>query len=308
MLLCRKGQQFDDAQDSVINLPPMPIIVGAPRSGTTLLRFMLDSHPEMAIPPETGFLVLAPTLKEKGSQLREELFRTIINHPTDSPGWADFGIPAEEFRAALAAIPVFTVADGYRTFYRLYAARFGKPRWGEKTPIYSKSIELIRRLLPEGRFIHIIRDGRDAALSLRRMWFSPGWEIETQAAYWQEFVLAARRAGLGRSDYIEVRYEDLVLKTQETLEQICAFIDLDFDDGMLRYYTRTPERLKEHQGRSLADGTVLTHEQRLRQQRRTTEPPDPACVFAWKSAMNEKECARFNRVAGDLLAELGYEV
>ncbi|HEY8185271.1 MAG TPA: sulfotransferase, partial [Pyrinomonadaceae bacterium] len=86
-------------------------------------------------------------------------------------------------------------------------------------------MDKIRKVIPEARFIHIIRDGRDAALSLRRMWFSPGWEIETQAAYWRRCVLAARKAGLGRADYCEVRYEDLVLNTRETLKAICKFVD-----------------------------------------------------------------------------------
>jgi hypothetical protein len=84
---------------------------------------------------------------------------------------------------------------------------------------------------------------------------------------------------------------------------------LEYDDAMLRYYTRTPLRLQEHKGRTLADGTpLLTQEQRLRQQQRTTEPPDPARVFAWKSEMSVEERARFNFVAGDLLGDLGYEV
>jgi hypothetical protein len=287
----------------------MPVIVGAPRSGTTLLRFMLDSHPELAIPPETGFLVLGATLKGRRDELREKFFHALVNYPADAPAWLDFGIPKEVFRAALAEIPSFTVAEGFRTFYRLYAARFDKPRWGEKTPLYCKSLDEIRKVLPEARFIHIIRDGRDAALSLRRMWFSPGWEIETQAAYWRDCVLAARRAGLGRPDYIEVRYESLILETRETLKQICAFIELDYDDQMPRYYTRTPERLKEHQGRTLSDGIpLLTQEQRLSQQWLTTKPPDPARVFSWKLAMNAEESGRFNLVARDLLRELGYEV
>lgn len=270
---------------------------------------MLDSHPELAIPPETGFLSLGPKFRGSGGKLRERFFRAIINFPREAPGWPDFEVPEESFRASLAEINPFTAPEGYRAFYRLYAARFGKPRWGDKTPLYCLDIETIRRVLPESRFIHIIRDGRDAALSLRRMWFSPGWEIETQAAYWKKCVLAAKRAGTGRTDYIEVRYEDLILNTRETLERVCAFVDLDYDDAMLRYYIRTPERLKEHKGRLLPDGTVLrSQEQRLSQQMRTTKPPDPACIFAWKSAMSAEERERFRLVAGDLLRELGYEV
>lgn len=287
----------------------MPIIVGSPRSGTTLLRFMLDSHPQLAIPPETGFFWIGPQPRGEGDELREKFFSTIIDFPSGVPCWPDFEIPKELFWASLMEIEPFNIAEGFRAFYRLYAARFGKPRWGDKTPLYCMSLDAIRKVLPEARFIHLIRDGRDAALSLRRMWFSPGWEIETQATYWRDCVLAARHAGVNRADYIEVRYEDLILKTRETLNQICTFIDLAYDDVMLRYYTRTPARLKEHKGRSRPDGTpLLTQEHRLRQQKRTMEPPDPACVFAWKSAMSVEERERFQLVAGDLLRDLGYEV
>ena len=287
----------------------MPIIVGSPRSGTTLLRFMLDAHPELTIPPETGFLVLGSHLKGRGDKLREKFFREIVSYPEPAPAWPDFEIPEEVFWTALLEIEPFTVPNGCRAFYRLYAARFGKKRWGDKTPLYCFGVNAIRRLLPEARFIHIIRDGRDAALSLRRMWFSPGWEIETQAAYWRKCVLAARHAGLGHGDYMEVRYEDLVLNTREALERICSHIDLNYDEAMLNYYTRTPTRLREHKGRSLSDGTVLlTQEQRLRQQERTTQPPDPACIYSWKQAMSAEEQERFHLVAGDLLKNMGYEV
>jgi hypothetical protein len=223
--------------------------------------------------------------------------------------WPDFEISEKDFRAALVAISPFTISEGYRAFYRLYAARSGKSRWGDKTPLYCMNIATIREVLREACFIHVIRDGRDVALSLRMMWFSPGKEIETLAAHWRERVLTARDAGLGSPDYLEIRYEALILDTEETLRQICAFINLRYDDAMLRYYERTPVRLKEHKGRYLPDGPpIITQELRLRQQQRTTEPPDAACVFAWKSRMSDIEKGKFALVAGDLLRDLGYEV
>ena len=287
----------------------MPIIVGSPRSGTTILRLMLDSHSKLTIPPETGFLALAPKLRGRGDKLRENFFRAVINHPEPIPAWPDFEISENAFWAALTAIAPFTVPEGFRAFYRLYAARMGKSRWGDKTPLYCRELDTIRRVLPEARFIHIIRDGRDSALSLRGMRFSPGWEIETQADYWRRSILSARRAGLGRPDYIEVRYEDLILGARVALERICAFVGLSYEDSMLTYYTRAGERLREHKGRLRTDGTpLLTREQRLRQQKRSTDPPDAACVFAWKRSMSTEERGRFQLVAGDLLEDLGYEV
>src|SRR5688500_2115287 len=130
----RKVNQHRSGESATLH--PMPIIVGAPRSGTTLLRFMLDAHPDLAIPPETAFLTVGPTLKGKGDKLRERFFHAVTNYPEASPAWPDFEIPADKFRSALDEIEPFEVSEGFRAFYRLYAARFGKSRWGDKTPIY----------------------------------------------------------------------------------------------------------------------------------------------------------------------------
>jgi hypothetical protein len=286
----------------------MPVVIGAPRSGTTLLRLMLDAHSELAIPPETGFLKLTKHLRGKESRLREKFFHEVVNYSYPLRSWPDFEISEETFWAALNEVTPFTLTQGFRTFYRLYASRLGKPRWGDKTPTYCHYLNNIRQVLPEARFIHIVRDGRDAALSLRKMWFSPGWEIETQASYWRDCVLAARRDGDGHPDYLEVRYEDLILNTRETLNRVCSHVALTFEDVMLDYYERARERLKEHKGRSLPNGTLfLTTEERFQQQALTTKPPDASRVFSWKQNMAADERKRFALVAGELLEELGYE-
>ena len=286
----------------------MPIIVGAPRSGTTLLRFMVDAHPEVAIPPETGFLALGARAGDGSVDAREQFFQAVTAFPPDMPAWDDFGVPRDAFRAALAAIDPFTPAAGYRAFYRLYARRFGKPRWGDKTPAYCYCMTEIAAVLPEARFVHVIRDGRDVCLSWRQTWFSPGSRVEEQAASWTRFVAAARAQGARCPHYLEIRYEDLILDPAGTLARVCDFIELPFDAAMLRYYERAPERLREHRARRRADGTVVvTAAVRFAQQRATTEPPDPRRVGAWRATMSADERARFEAVARGLLRELGYE-
>lgn len=305
----RVDEVFHPQDTSALWPNSMPIIVGAPRSGTTLLRLMLDAHSELAIPPETGFLTLSEKLTGRGDKLRKKFFQAVVNYAKPISSWPDFEIPEETFWDALTKITPFNISEGYRAFYRLYAVRRGKPRWGDKTPIYCLYLNTLRQVLPEARFIHIIRDGRDSALSLRHMWFSPGWEIETQASYWRDCVLAARRSGVGRHDYMEVRYEELVLSTRETLERVCAHVALTYEDDMLNYYQQAADRLKEHKGRLLPNGTTfISQEQRFEQQQRATQPPDPTRVFAWKQTMATEERKRFQLVAGDLLGELGYEV
>jgi hypothetical protein len=283
----------------------MPIIVGAPRSGTTLLRFMLDAHPALAIPPETGFL---PVIAEQADTLwRDDLHRLVTTYHPEFPGWGDFGIDAGDYGHSLRRLDPFTIADGVRDFYRMYAAKHGKPRYGDKTPIYCRHMLAIEALLPEAHFIHIIRDGRDVAVSLRKVWFAPGRDMTTLAAYWRELVRGARQAGLSTRRYLEVRYETLVTDPERVLRTVCDFIGLDFSTMMLCYWQRTPERLKEHRSRCSTDGSlIVTHERRLEQQRLTMHPPDAGRVLAWRTELTSVEQSEFEHTASDALTEFGY--
>lgn len=285
----------------------MPIIVGAPRSGTTLLRLMLDAHPVLAIPPETGFLPIVAALPADVAGARAAI-DTVTNYPPDAPAWPDYGIDADLFREADDVRRAATPADVVREFYRCYAERFGKARCGDKTPTYCCHLTAIGALLPEARFVHVIRDGRDVAESIKSLWFSPGAEVEARAALWRDCVVAARVQSTsvpGR--YLETRYEELVDAPVTVLRRICRFIDLEYQDTMLAYHQGAATRLREHRARIRRDGAVVvTHEARLQQQALTMTPPQHARAGAWRTTMAATERTRFEEVAGDLLRELGY--
>jgi hypothetical protein len=286
----------------------MPIIVGAPRSGTTLLRLMLDSHPELAIPPETGFLALAEPPTRMNLEYHYGFLSAVTGFPPGEPLWPDYGISAQEFDAALTKIDPFDIADGFRTFYRMYASRMKKPRWGDKTPAYVLNITTIGQLLPEARFIHIVRDGRDVCLSWQQTWFRPSDDLFVLALHWRNRVLAGRRQGEANPNYLEVRYEDLIGDAPRTLAGICRFIELDFDPSMLRYHERAAVRLKEHRERKRADGTVfVSQDQRFRNQLSTMRPLDTSRVLAWRAKLNADQRRQFSETAGDVLQMFGYE-
>ena len=285
----------------------MPIVIGAPRSGTTLLRFMLDAHPSLAIPPETGFLPAIVALPSDMAGARAAI-DTVTTFPPGAPAWPDYGIDLADFRAADDVLSAATPADVARAFYRHYAARFGKARWGDKTPTYCHHVAAVGALLPEARFVHIIRDGRDVAESIKPLWFSPGESVEARAMFWRDCVRAARaQADQVRGRYMEVRYEDLVEAPEPVLRTVSDFVDLPFDSAMLEYHRGVPTRLLEHGDRVADAGAlVVSHEARLRQLALTREPPQPARAAAWRNTMLPDERERFEAVAGDLLRELGY--
>lgn len=269
---------------------------------------MLDAHPDLAIPPETGFLALDLSCIGGSGDPRDAVVDSVTRYPPDAPTWPDFGIDATAYRDALEQIKPFNVADGIRAFYRLYASRFGKRRWGDKTPAYAFHLESIGALLPEAHFIHLIRDGRDVAVSWRRMWFSPGSDIETLARSWRDIIITAREQGERCPHYLEVSYEELVLRPRATIEGVCRYLRLSYDDSMARYFERAPDRLREHRSRFRMDGSlVVSRQTRLEQQQNVARPPDSSLVFAWKETMSDDERLRFEAVAGDQLRALGYE-
>lgn len=286
--------------------PPMPIIVGSPRSGTTLLRLMLDAHPALAIPPETGFLAI-PLDAEGGPDASSWFCRAVTEFPPHAPGWADFGIDKVEFSRALEGVQPFNPSDGFRVFYRMYAAKFHKPRWGDKTPLYGLHMPMLQQRLPEAHFIHIIRDGRGCAASLREQWFSPGRSMAIQARHWRDNVTTTRSNGAQCRNYLELRYEDLITQPEAELRRVCDFIRLDFDPAMLDYHVRSGERLQEHKGRVTTEGVVIvTDERRRAQQARTLQAPDPLALDAWRRVLSPQEVLEFEGVASDVLRELGY--
>lgn len=277
---------------------PAPFIVGVGRSGTTLLRLMLDAHPELAIPSETLFL--QSLVKE---DVTKDRFVEIV---TSAETWPNMTLDAAELRDVLAG--ELSRADAIRAFYRLYAAKRGKRRWGDKTPYYRVFMRDIARLLPEAHFIHVIRDGRDSALSYQGLWFGPGDDFEKQARFWVEQVGIARAQAREVAHYSEVRYEALVVEPETTLRALCGDLDLAFDPAMLLYHRTAAERLSEFKqpfgpaGRTPDDiATFMAIHDRAK------APPDASRIGRWRTEMSHADRQRYEAIAGPLLRELGYE-
>jgi hypothetical protein len=288
-------------------------VVGVARSGTTLLRLMLDAHPELTVPPETHFVPKLIRLCEEridaggtDAEVRDDALDLIVNHPR----WADFGLTEGELRDRMSAHAPLTPADVVRSFYETYAARQGKPRWGDKSPPYTWRARTIQRVLSEAHFVHLIRDGRDVALSLSEV--SWGTRDVTAAAHkWVDELKRARKRArkLYWGTYMELRYEDLVADPEPHLREVATFLELPWDDAMLDYHRGAEARMKEvvRELRPAGGGTI-TAEERVRQHELVSRPPSSSRVGRWRTEMSAEDRAAFEAVAGELLAKLGYEV
>ncbi len=267
--------------------PPL-LILGVRRSGTTLLRVMLDRHSQLAVPDESYFV---PQLADR--HLRRVDPDEFVDDLRRLNTVADWEVSLDRVRARLHDGMPIGAAIG--TVFAVYAEERGKPRWGDKTPMYMQNLRLLERLFPDALFVHLIRDGRDAATSFLAMprgivtetWMHPGTPADF-ACQWRAEVAAARRLGrrVGRR-YLEVRYEDLVAEAESALRRVCEFAELEYEPGLTDYAGNV-------------DVSAKPHQQSLKQ------PPTQG-LRDWRMQMSPSDVTAFEHVAGDLLRELGYE-
>ena len=286
------------------HLTPVPFIVGTGRCGTTLLRLMLDAHPELAIPPETHFFYRAVTSSMLSSDPREGYLTAL----TCDVRWPDFQLSAELLRGLTRDLEPFNLSDAFRTFYSAYAKIDGKTRWGDKTPDHSGQMDLIEKFIPEAHFIHLIRDGRDVALSLKELWFGPR-SFQEVGGWWASKIKAARDQVSRLRHYLEIRYEDLVSRPEPTLKQVCDFLELSWNPVMLDYHKTAKKQLRLITPVLTQDRErMINSEQRQGIHQLTSKPPQRERIARWRTEMSQADQQVFEKTAGWLLREFGYEV
>ncbi len=279
-------------------LNPYVFVVGAARSGTTLLQRMLDAHPQLAVVNETYWL--PRKFRERTGLTREGLVTpALLPQLLASPKFSRMGVTEEDLVGLLSDGEPVRYERFVPRIFDLYARRQGKPFAGDKTPGYVRRIGQIHELWPRARFVHIVRDPRDICLSMLE-WRSGErtagqfgtWDMDpviSTALYWSYSVAIGREAGvsLGPTLYREVRYEDHVSSPERELEQICEFLDLPYAEEMTRF----------HEGKTRRKAGRSSKAQWL---------PPTAGLRDWRTQLPTGDVERIEAVAGDLLRDLGY--
>lgn len=260
-----------------------PIVVGGcGRSGTTLLRVMLDSHPRICCGPESALFVPRPVDAERVESLATR-----------------FGMNVDRVRQMRRSSQ--SQAEFVDRFFADCCELTGKPRWADKTPRNVLSLDFVFEHFPNARFVHVIRDGRDVACSLRthpRHKVVDGRLVELNT--WRPMEECARRwaddvrVGLayrGHPNVTEVRYEDLAADTERALRDLFEWLGEPWDERVLRFH--------EVEGTS-RDVTNFP------QNPEATAPAYTRSIGRWRTAMSADDAHVFKPVAGGLLCELGY--
>ena len=265
-------------------------IVGSGRSGTTLLRLMLTGHSRLHILPETWFIrplvqslpldvILTP------SQVNEAV-KIIVGHYR----WPDMEIAGEDFEQWVALLVKPKLSDIIGLIYQHHLARAGKQRFGDKTPNYFAIIPQLSELFPGSRFIHLIRDGRDVAISS----IDAGWAryYERSSFPWS-LAMASRRSYRGtiyESQILDVRYEDLMKDPEGAIGSICEFLGEKFERGMLQYSQRSD--------------LVPARERKIHP--RLRDPISTEAIGMWRRRLRPLECFAIEACLHRDLQQLGY--
>lgn len=281
---------------------PHFFIIGCPRSGTTLLRHILMEHPQIAITPESHWVPV--WFEERRGLTADGIVTTeLIDLLLKDRRFARLRIGRDHLAALIASGQALSYSAFVTAVLDMYGKKKHKPLVGNKTPQYVEHMSTLHALWPTARFVHVIRDGRDIWLSVTnwsktpqtRLACLPAWgtdPVSTTAVWWESNVRQGRESGksLGPGLYYEILYEHLVTRPQEECSALCAFLDVPYDEGMLRFH-------ESHKGSDhipVAKGGWLPW-----------RPIVPG-LRDWRTQMPKEDIERFEAAAGDLLSELGY--
>lgn len=266
-------------------------LVGCPRSGTTLLQRLLDSHTGLAVAPETFFVRNFWKRRLRYGELdQDQNFCRLLDDIVNLPEFGPMGLAAGPFRdAALAGVR--TLEAPFRLLLERFAEQRGALWVGEKTPNHLLYMRTLERLFPDCRFVQILRDPRDVAISWREVPWSNG-SLRQDAEVWRKYQSTARtRPPRDSRRLMTIRYERLVTDPVAVLTGVCDFLELSFEPRMLEFH------------RSNEPGLDLDREP---WKQAATRPLSAGRVDRWKQELTTAEIREIETVTWFEMRRVGY--
>jgi hypothetical protein len=273
-------------------LAPPVFIVGAPRSGTTLMAVLLDRHSRIAIGPETQFFTefIPQNWNEKTPGTHEQLVDSALAFKRI----ADFNFDRDQLLNHFKKYEL-TLPNLLRSIMELHAIRNSKRRPGEKSPHHLQHIPAILRHFPDAKIICVLRDGRDVVRSLlaapwaipknprRLRLFCIRWtDAAEQTMYFQKTLSPDR--------FMTVKFEDILRHPGFELEKICRFLGEDFE----------PTQLEPAQPSAVIPGWEKQWKSKA------SEMLDPGRIEAWRKSADQQQIWVMNSMMGSMLERMGY--
>jgi hypothetical protein len=260
-------------------------VIGLPRSGTSVTCRLLRRYLKVSFGTESQFIIrYLRRLQQFGDLDHDANVRRLLYEISTERFFArsrkNWGFVFDVDRA-VNTLTARSYSAVLHSIFSQLAEHNGMVRWGDKTPAYNHNLREIRQLFPDAQFIHVVRDGRDVALSIQREGFGAKNACEA-ACDWKRALDSIHELSqeLPHDRYLEVRYEDLTQKTVAVMETLAGFLGIDDRTGELRAYVNT------HIGKDIISGNS----------------------GKWHQGLSARDVERFEAVAGDMLAHFGYHL
>lgn len=290
-------------------MKPHFFILGNPRSGTTLFRLMLNSHPSLVVPPECGFAEWHYE-RFKNWSSKDAVDESSVSHflraLSDSKKIETWDLNFVDLGNRIRQ----ESPNSYAELCELVYLQFGEKiklnveTWGDKNNYYINLLEKIDKIFPEARYIHLVRDGRDVAtsyLGIKKVVSESPYKpvlsdnISEIAREWKNNVerIDSFLSTKDQSKVLTIKYEDLVKETVGTLRGVTSFLKVKYDEAMMNYHQQ--DSGKEH--------VAL-----LAWKKKTLDAPDANNVNKYIDFFSQEDISQFNNIAASTLVKYEYRI
>lgn len=270
------------------HMPPI-FIIGTQRSGTTLLRLILNAHSTIAIPEEARFL--APLLNKTylTNGIQEEALKALVSYLAANAQYKLWNYDAQPYLAWLSNKDQISLRELIDSMFMSFCHSEGKSTWGDKS-LFFRTIDILTELFPDARFIHIVRDGRDVFDSWRKMDASKN-NAAVMALDWR-YKLAKIEKSFGAmpiGNQFTLRYEDLLEAPEDSIREVCSFLGIAYEPGMLEFHKTSHNYIGEHHSNLIFNAINKSNSAK------------------WRKNLTRLEALSFNLLAGPYLKKYQYE-
>ena len=274
-------------------------ILGNPRSGTTLLRLILNNHPLIGVPPESGFLqwwykkYYNWSVDDSKNETKVNLF---LDDILSSKKIEDWHLNRHNLKNFIISENPKNYPEIITAIYEFYTNN--KSIIGDKNNYYINHLEELNLIFPNVKYIHLVRDGRDVACSYKNInKLNPNLkyipkvssDIVAIANEWNNNIITIENF-IRNHNSITIRYEDLISKPVEILKKICNFLDVEYEEGMLNYHQNNDEPIST-----------------LHWKGKTKETIDKKNKKKYLSLLSAEEINEFNKIAYNTLKKFEYD-
>ena len=219
-----------------VNKTPLYFVIGKERSGTTLLQVMLNTHPNIVAPPESCFIMLLYLKYGSKVSWSEKDVNAFCNDLFKEDIFRDYwGIDKDKLCSDLIQV---RDALNYSLLCKIVFSHFAKENknvsvYIDKNPIYYYFINDLKKIFPDAKFIHIVRDYRANIISQRKV-SATFFNIADMAYRWLKVHQLIEKAKSKMPEqWITIKYESLVTDAKQVMQELCIFLNVPFNENIV---------------------------------------------------------------------------